>query len=137
MRVIAFGTFDQLHPGHQHFFRQAKALGSKLVVVVARDSWIRESKKREPREREEVRRERVAERPEVNAALLGDEWPCDDPYRLLSMLEFDVVALGYDQEPANEVVRRELNQRGKEQVKVVRLRPFKPECFKSSLASNS
>ena len=135
MRVVVFGTFDRLHPGHDHFFRQARALGSRLVVVVARDSWIRENKKREPREREEVRQQRVAERPGVDRVLLGDEWPCDDPYRLLGVLEFDVVALGYDQEPANAVVRTELDKRGKEHVKIVRLKPYRPLRFKSSFAS--
>ena len=133
MRVIVFGAFDRLHPGHHNFFRQAGALGSRLVVIIARDSWIRENKKREPREQEEIRQRRVAERLEVNEALLGDEWPCDDPYRLLSALEFDVVALGYDQKPSDETVRMELSKRGKERVRVVRLRPFYPGRFKSSL----
>jgi cytidyltransferase-like protein len=133
MRVIAFGTFDPLHQGHIRFFQQARALGTALVVVVARDSWVRARKHREPREPEDVRLRRVRERPEVDEALLGDEWPSEDPYRLLASQRFDVVALGYDQEPADKVVREQLDQRGKKHVALQRLAAYKPEHFKSSL----
>jgi len=44
-----------------------------------------------------------------------------------------VVALGYDQKPRDAVVRKELDSRSKEHVKVVRLKPYKPHIYKSSL----
>src|SRR3989338_4317096 len=119
MRVVVFGTFDPLHEGHRDFFRQARALGDALTVVVARDSWIRVVKVREPREPEAQRLRQTAELPEVTEALLGDEWPASDSYRLLGSLSFDVVALGYDQEPSIEAVREQLARRGKAHVSVV------------------
>ena len=33
-RVICFGTFDHLHPGHLNYFQQAKELGDYLIVVI-------------------------------------------------------------------------------------------------------
>ena len=36
--VMAFGTFDLLHPGHLSYLNKSKKLGSKLIVVVARDA---------------------------------------------------------------------------------------------------
>ena len=35
--VMCAGTFDIVHPGHLYFFSEAKKLGDKLIVVVARD----------------------------------------------------------------------------------------------------
>ena len=36
---MAFGTFDLLHPGHEHFLKQAKRYGD-LIVVIARDNTV-------------------------------------------------------------------------------------------------
>ncbi|MCL5008495.1 MAG: adenylyltransferase/cytidyltransferase family protein, partial [Candidatus Marsarchaeota archaeon] len=47
-RVMAFGSFDILHPGHIAYLNKARGLGDSLVVVVARDSSIRKIKHREP-----------------------------------------------------------------------------------------
>ncbi len=131
MRVLAFGAFDPLHEGHRYFFRRAKKLGDYLLVVVARDSAIREDKGREPFEGEEMRLKRVAASG-VDEVRLGDERPVNDPYRLLGELEFDVLALGYDQEPSEQKVRQELGRRNKQGVAVVRLPPHRPELYKSS-----
>jgi 3',5'-nucleoside bisphosphate phosphatase len=132
MHVIAFGTFDSLHQGHHYFFRQARSLGDNLTVVVARDSWIRGQKLRQPREHEAARLQQVRAQPEVDEAMLGDEWPSADPYRLLGSLTFDIVALGYDQQPAAEVVRAELRRRGKGYIRIERLKSYHPGVLKSS-----
>ncbi len=36
-KVMAFGSFDFLHPGHVHYLTRASKLGSYLIVVVARE----------------------------------------------------------------------------------------------------
>ena len=48
-KVMVFGTFDGLHPGHLNFFKQAIRLGDYLVVVGARDKPVNKVKKRKPR----------------------------------------------------------------------------------------
>jgi len=132
MRVLAFGTFDPLHEGHVHFFGQAKQHGDHLVVVVARDSAIRETKQREPHRDEETRLAVVQRLDEVDEARLGEEWPVSDEFGLLGELDFDVIVLGYDQRPSDENVAEELVARGKSKVKVVRLDPWQDDEFKSS-----
>lgn len=129
-KVLVFGCFDPLHAGHVNFFEQAKALGDHLTVVVAHDSALRAHKRRKPRAPAEERLTRVAEVPAVDRALIGNRQA--NKYELLSEIDFDVVALGYDQEPSDDKVREELARRKKEWVKVVRLKPYKPERFKSS-----
>lgn len=39
--VMVSGGFDPVHPGHTRYFKEAKKLGDKLVVVVNNDHWIK------------------------------------------------------------------------------------------------
>ena len=132
-RVLVFGTFDPWHEGHDFFLRQARALGDKLIVVVARDSNIKERKNREPGENEEVRRQKVDACPSADEVLLGDEWPVEDPYALLIRLDYEILALGYDQQPREDEIRQYLDSHSKKTVTIVRLGAFYPERNKSSL----
>ncbi|TMN21767.1 glycerol-3-phosphate cytidylyltransferase [Lentibacillus cibarius] len=38
-KVITYGTFDLLHPGHIHLLRRARALGDYLIVGVSTDDF--------------------------------------------------------------------------------------------------
>lgn len=131
--VLVFGTFDLLHAGHLAFLSQAAALGDRLLVVAARDSYIEHVKQRAPRISADDRRILLEAEPAVGEVVWGDEWPTAEPYRLLRDLNFDVLALGYDQEPADSVVQDLLRIYHKENIRVVRLPPFRPEVYKSSL----
>jgi FAD synthetase len=53
--VMAFGTFDILHAGHEHYLNQAKELGDYLIVVVARDQTVRSVKGEAATNSEKVR----------------------------------------------------------------------------------
>lgn len=135
MKVLVFGSFDPLHEGHRALFRQARAAGEPgafLVVVVASDSYIRVVKGHTPLQGQGRRLAAVAAEPLVDEARLGDSWPVSDPYRLLSELKFDVLAVGYDQRPDDAVIAAELDRRGKGHVRVVRLRAYRPERYASS-----
>lgn len=129
IRVLAFGAFDPLHEGHKDFLRQAKELGDHLTVVVAHDSAIRAYKQREPKLSEEERLAAVKALSEVDEAMIGRETA--DRYHLLTELEFDIIALGYNQKPLDEELQTNLNAMGKRQVKIVRLKPFEPEQYPS------
>jgi len=133
--VLAFGTFDPWHKGHAFFLTEARALGDYLVVVVARDTYIKTIKNREPRGEETVRLKTVSDCQSVDEAMLGEEWPVTDNYRLLSKIDFDVLVLGYDQSPTDEKVKQELVKQGKSLVEVVRLKPYQAAKYKSSLCN--
>ena len=133
-KVLAFGSFDPMHEGHVNFLEQARALGDHLTVVVARDRTLLQQKGREPRASEEKRLTRVAKVRAVGRAIIGSEQV--EAYDLLGELEFDVVVLGYDQEPSDDRVREELDKIGKRDVKVVRLQSYKPDIYKSSILSH-
>lgn len=55
--VAVSGGFDPIHPGHIRLFKEAKALGDKLVVILNNDNWLRKKKRfnfMSERERKEV-----------------------------------------------------------------------------------
>ena len=53
-KVLAFGTFDIFHPGHEFYLKSAAKHGS-LHVVVARDSTVESVKGRKPKNNEDAR----------------------------------------------------------------------------------
>src|SRR3989344_6413267 len=42
--IATSGGFDPLHIGHVRLFREARALGDKLVVIVNNDNWLKYKK---------------------------------------------------------------------------------------------
>ena len=42
--VAVSGGFDPLHIGHVRMFNQAKKLGTKLIVILNNDHWLRKKK---------------------------------------------------------------------------------------------
>jgi D-beta-D-heptose 7-phosphate kinase/D-beta-D-heptose 1-phosphate adenosyltransferase len=42
--VVVSGGFDPIHVGHVRMFREARALGDKLVVVLNNDNWLKKKK---------------------------------------------------------------------------------------------
>lgn len=42
--VAVSGGFDPIHIGHIRLFKEAKALGDKLVVILNNDNWLRNKK---------------------------------------------------------------------------------------------
>ncbi len=43
--VAVSGGFDPIHPGHIRMFKEAKALGDKLVVILNNDNWLTQKKR--------------------------------------------------------------------------------------------
>lgn len=127
-KVMAFGAFDVLHLGHIEFLKQAKKLGHRLVVVVARDSVIKRGKKHKPYFNEKERFQLVSSLRSVDKAILGDEGNTLLP---IVWEKPDVVALGYDQPKTEKELRKELAELGLHP-KIVRLKPFAAGRHKSS-----
>ncbi len=118
-RVMAVGVFDLLHAGHLHYMEQAKSLGDYLVVVVAHDDTVRK-RKHEPVTGQDLRRRMVEGLKPVDEAVIGN--PPDVPiFDILPDVKPDIIALGYDQEHAEERIRASLDERGLGHIKVVRV----------------
>lgn len=124
-KVLAFGTFDILHSGHKHALEEAKKYGDHLTVIVARDATVCHVKGREAVFNEKTRLKNLKKLKIANKVRLG----ClDNKYQVINDEDPDIIALGYDQ---NFFVDK-LKDVVKKHVKIVRLKPYKPNIYKSS-----
>jgi len=130
-RIVVFGTFDMIHAGHEDLFRQARALASDpyLIVSIATDKNVERIKGRKPRHLQNERRGALAAHALVDEAVIGDETGYVDH---IGLLRPDIIALGYDQEGEYvDTLEKDLTKAGLS-VKVMRLRAFEPDRFKTS-----
>lgn len=123
MRVLLFGTFDRLHPGHQFLLTEAAKRG-ELTVVIARDVTVRSHKGKLPIQSEQERQAAVSCAAPSAHVILGDT---DDYLRPIRECVPDLILLGYDQMLPDGVCMEDLP------CSVERLPSFHPERYKSSL----
>ena len=125
--VMAFGTFDSLHPGHLFYLREAKKHG-KLVVVLARDRTVVEVKGKMPKYGEQERKQHLETTGIPDQVVLGSE---GDKYGVIEELAPDIICLGYDQKFFADRLEEELKKRGLH-ARIIRIPPYKEDIFKSS-----
>ncbi len=122
-RILLFGTFDGLHPGHRFVFDSARERG-EVFVVVARDANVERIKGRTPRRTEGERAQTIRDAYPDVAVLLGDP---DDFLVPLRTVKPDLILLGYDQRLPPGVAEKDFP------CPVERLPGFEPGKYKSSL----
>lgn len=130
-KIMVFGTFDGLHPGHLNLFKQAKNLSksSFLIVSIARDSNVFKIKGRKTRLSEKSRVELVKNSKIVDKVVLSGV-KNHLPHILKESPE--IIALGYDQKAYVKNLKKDLKQAGLV-VKIVRLKPYKEKIYKNTL----
>lgn len=111
--------------------RQAKKLGTQLIVAVGRDTVVRRLKNVRLHQTETHRLRMVASVKAVDRALLASKDPARR-YDFIARLRPDIIALGYDQTHYTEHLAAELKRRHISS-RVVRLRPYRPRRYKSTL----
>lgn len=129
-KVMVFGAFDGLHPGHIDFFKQAKKFGDYLIVSVGTDKNVAKIKGRSAHLNQFERLELVSQLKVVNKAVLGPE---KNFYNEIAKIAPNVICLGYDQWATEKEVKRELLKVGLTKTKVVRLKPHKIKKAKSTI----
>ncbi len=123
-KVMVFGTFDIVHQGHLNFFKQARALGTSLTVVIARNINVGRIKGNSPDNDEKIRLDNVRKTGLADLVILGH---LNDPYQIIREEQPDVIALGYDQNSYDKPLQHMFPT-----IEIIRLKPFHPERFKSS-----
>ncbi|EKD43521.1 MAG: hypothetical protein ACD_72C00243G0002 [uncultured bacterium] len=123
-KVMVFGTFDIIHPGHKYFLKEAKELGDYLVVVIARDQTVQTVKHKKPKNSEEKRLKNLDDLRIANKSVLGN---IQDKYQIIREENPDIIALGYDQQMFTANLEKFFLN-----TKIVRLKSFKPDIYKSS-----
>jgi len=108
--VFTNGCFDLLHVGHVRYLKAARELGDCLVVAINSDDSMRALKGSErPIIPEEQRAEILAALSCVDYVIIFQEL---DPFRLISLLQPDVLVKGGDWAPEQIVGREEVEARG-------------------------
>ena len=106
-RIVATGTFDLLHPGHLYYLEESKKLGDELYVIVARDRNVKH--KPRPINPEEHRLRMVEALRPVDHAILGD---LEDMFRPIVEIRPDIITLGFNQMFREDVLKKQLQERG-------------------------
>lgn len=123
--VLTFGTFDLFHDGHRFFLTEAKKLGQKLIVVVARDINVKALKGNFPKQSEDKRIKTIDNLKIADKVILGS---VNDRLKVLRDVQPDIIALGFDQHaPTEEIIKILPN------IKIVRLSSHFPQKFKSTI----
>ncbi|MEZ4179900.1 MAG: adenylyltransferase/cytidyltransferase family protein [Candidatus Doudnabacteria bacterium] len=132
VKVMLFGTFDILHPGHLNLFEQARGLATDLEIIVsiARDVNVEKIKGRLPRNNEQQRLNRMQSVELIDRAILGS---LEDYMEHIKIEQPDIIALGYDQEAYTQTLRNDLDKSGLVSTQIIRLKPFEPDKYKTSL----
>lgn len=127
-KVIVFGTFDMIHPGHRSFLKQARRHGEYLIVVVARDKTVQKVKKKtvdpEKKRLKNMKDSRLADK-----VILGN---LVDKYAAIKKYRPHTICLGYDQKYFIDGLKKELERANLKKTKIIRLKPYKPEIYKTS-----
>jgi len=132
-KIMVFGAFDGLHPGHLDFFRQSKKHGDFLIVSVGTDKNVVKIKGKRPLFSQDERLELIKQCRIVNKAVLGEK---TDFYQHIRKYAPDIICLGYDQWATEKEVREGLDRVGLEKTKIVRLKPYKSKRAKSTIVKN-
>ncbi len=126
-KVLVFGTFDKLHPGHLYFLNQAKKYG-QLFIVVARDKTVKEIKKKTPSQNEKERVKNLKKIKIAKKIILGN---LNDKYQVIKKIRPDIICLGYDQKFFVKNLPKKIKEFGLK-TKIIRLKPYKPNLYKTS-----
>lgn len=131
--VMVFGTFDSFHKGHENFLKQARDYGDYLIVVIARDETVVKIKGREPQNNEITRLGMIKQLGLVDRVILGSR---SNKYKRIKEIKPAIICLGYDQRAFTENLDEKLKELNLQNTKIVRLKPHKPDVYKSSKLVN-
>ncbi len=125
--VMIFGTFDIVHHGHLHLFKQARKQGDRLIAVVARDQRVKKLKKT-PVHTEKERKYFLEQIRLIDEVLLGDQ---KDVYKVIKKFQPNVIVLGYDQVHFIDNLKEKIKEFDLN-IKIVRAKPYKDKKFKTT-----
>ncbi len=105
---MVFGVFDGLHEGHKYFLNSAlRQSQGKLIVVVARDTSVRNLKHKSPKFSEDERMSAIRDLFPDFLVILGDEQ--QGSYDVVKTHRPGMICLGHDQEELGKDLQVKIN----------------------------
>jgi cytidyltransferase-like protein len=133
--VTIFGVFDGIHDGHRAFIKEAKALGDKLVAIVARDSEVEKLKGKPPILDEASRINALLKVEDIDQVFLGDAE--QGTYHIIREVKPHLIFLGYDQQSLFDNITLAMASGTLPEIELVYGKAHKPETFKSSILNTA
>lgn len=130
--VMAFGTFDFFHAGHEFYLKQAKSMGNYLIIVVARDRTVQQIKGKSAVHSERKRLNKLKKLGIADKVVLGHH---TDKHKVLKKYRPSVIALGYDQFVFTQTINKTLIDLNLN-TSIQRIEAHYPQVYKSSLIKN-
>jgi len=127
---MVFGTFDIFHKGHESFLKQARKYGDYIIAIIARDKTVLNVKKQKTLNSEQERFKILSGSKLIDEVVLGS---LGDKYTVIKKYQPDVICLGYDQKAFIENLKSKLGEFGLDKTRVIRLKSYYPEKYKTSL----
>jgi len=127
-KIMVFGTFDILHPGHLDLFRQAKELGDHLIVVVAHDETVKSVKGKYPVNKQTVRIAEIKKQAIIDEVIAGGQ---GNKLQVIKDLKPQVICLGYDQQAFVTELLVWIDKNIMD-IEIKRAQPYKSGVYKSS-----
>ncbi len=128
-KVLIFGSFDILHPGHLFVIQEAKKYG-EVHAVVALDETIQKVKWKPPVNSLEARIKNISQYGVIPHA--GD---AHDRLRVFREVNPDTVVLGYDQTVFVDKLKEYIVAE-RLPTKIITLNPFREDIFKTTKLKN-
>lgn len=129
-KVLIFGIFDGVHPGHLNFLRQAKMRGDILVVAVGQPSASKKFKDKLPEHSLAERIKFVRGIQYVDKVIPGDKE--QGSYKIIPQEKPDIICLGYDQTELKRDLKRWV-EKNAPNISVQTLRPYAPKKYHTSI----
>jgi len=123
---MVFGTFDALHDGHRDFLHQAKKLGDRLIVVVARDSAIAHVYGKKPGQDEVDRIAAVLSEGIAEDVVMGH---LNEKAQVIAQHKPDIILLGFTQELLVTELNKKATALGIEHIDIRVGKPHNPEIY--------
>lgn len=127
-RVLVFGTFDILHPGHVALLQTAARYG-ELTVCLPSDETVRTMKGHAPVNSLERREARLKILSFVDRVVVGDRE--SGSFNVLRRNQVDCVVLGHDQEALAEALIDYSRRQGRRLV-LIKAPEYRASVYKSS-----
>jgi len=127
--ILTFWTFDLVHEWHKHFLNEAKKYWNVLVTILATDKNVEKFKWKKPFYSSEERKEHIKE---LNISDIISTWDEISPLKWIEMYMPNYICLWYDQVWFSDKLNQYIKEK-KLKIKVIRLKPFKENIYKSSI----
>ncbi len=131
MKVLVFGVFDMLHPGHIYFIEQSQKIGGILYICLANDEYVKDIKNKIPYNNFDQRKKMILNSFPKVIVLQGDskigQWS------VFKNLIPDFIVVGYDQFALKDALNYLPFLKN---TKIIQINPYFPEKYNTTKLQN-